>query len=208
MTKKKTKTLKGEYRTLNVPIERDPESDQPAAVPEEISRQMHGLKLPDFDEDADARRREAAAPETSGQERLVDYFDGAEEYTPDLVDIYLAETHAAEPNDQLFLKYHHRGSHRLADLLEACLERYPGDRDLLYDLAYLNRFVQRHDTIIALYCRALIAETRMDGARAIAEDLCAHDLFYGDEARAKLKEGLAGHPERWQLVESMMERFV
>jgi hypothetical protein len=207
MTKKKTKPLKGEYRTLSVPVDRDAESGQPAAVPDEISRQMHALELPNLNEDADARRREAALPETDGQQRLVDFFDGAAEYTPDLVDIYLAETHAAEPNDQLFLKYHHRGSHQLADLLEACLERYPDDRDLLYDLAYLNRFVNRHDTIIGFYCRALAAETRMDQARAIAEDLCAHELFFSDEARARLEKGLAGHPERWKLVEAMMERF-
>ena len=207
-------TLKGEYRTLAVPVDRGEKASEasPAPivegirVPDTMKAQMARLDLTDLDTEDDARRREAAVAETAAQQDLVDFFEGRSAFTEALIDLYLDETRSAQSNDMLILRYHHQGNRRLERLITACLERQPTDKGLLYDLAHLSRFIGQTLPVIDLYCRAIIAESAWPRLRALADDICDHAPLMTPASRSRFHELLRDHPEKWQLLDNTMAR--
>jgi hypothetical protein len=207
--------LKGEYRTLVVKVDGDPSVTEPTPepimedihVPETLKEQMTQLDLADLDPEAEARQREAAVPESDDQQLLVDYFEGDGECSERLTAAYLRETRRSEPNDALFLRYHHQGNAQLERLIMACIAKRPADSGLLYDLANIGRFRGNADTAIDCYCRALIHEKDWANLRAMARDICDHEQLMTTAARKRFKERLQDDATKWQLIKNTMERF-
>jgi hypothetical protein len=209
------KPLTGKYRTLVVDVEKDPAASEPDTeprladihVPKKLKEQMARLDLGDLDPEAEARRREAAVPESADQQLLVDYFEGGGECSERLTAAYLRETRRREPNDALFLRYHHQGSAQLERLIIACIAQHPSDKGLLYDLANLGRFRGNADTAIDCYCEALIIEEDWSSLREMAQDICDHEQLMTTAARERFKARLADEATKWQLIKNAMERF-
>ncbi|MFH1981773.1 MAG: hypothetical protein ABIL58_08010 [Pseudomonadota bacterium] len=212
--KKPPQPLKGEYRTLRVPVDRVEKASAAAPpliaedirVPETMKSQMARLDLTDLDTDDDARRRETAVAETAAQQTLVDYFEGRSVLTEALIDVYLEETRNAQSNDMLILRYHHQGNRPLEQLITACIARDPTNKGLLYDLAHLSRFIGQTLPVIDHYCRALIMESAWPRLRALADDICDHGHLRTPASRSRFQELLRDHPEKWQLVDNTMAR--
>lgn len=216
MTKKKetgAPPLEGEYRTLMVNLDSAPAPQEAAPVredvrmPDALKEKMARLDLSDIDPETEARRREAAVPETDDQQALVDFFETGGACTESLMAAYLRETRSAAPNDPLWLRYHHQANRHLERLIIACIAHAPTDKGLLYDLAHLSRFHGDPGPAVEHYARALLAETDWPRLRALAEDICDHEALMAPASRARFHTLLAAAPDKWQLVLNTMIRY-
>lgn len=183
--KKKPPSMKGEYRTLMVDVDSgetdaESESTRDAPVPEPLASSMQSLDFSNLEADRERERRATAG--SSGEARLVAYFDGVDPWSDDLVAIFISETRGAEVNDDLFLRYLNQGHPRLITLLTHAVEAYPADPDLLYDLAYLVRGGPSRIQMIPRYRHACINETDPERFRSLVADF--FELVIGEDQTA------------------------
>ncbi len=204
MAKKAPPELKGVYRTLNVRVDTPglpaPGTDR---LPANVRETLQVLE-PDVEDDAPPR---AARPETPQQEILVAFLEHRRPFDDSLVDLFLAEMRAADPNDALFLHYYQQGSEQLEVLLLKCLDRYPTDRDLLYDLAFLLEYRDVKKPLISRYHRALTREESMAAVDALAEDMCSLAVFQEAVELERVRELLAAFPEKLAVVERRISQM-
>ena len=103
-----------------------------------------------FDDEEELEEKKARA-ENSNQDLLVSYFEGDVELSGQILDAFLNERSADEPNDPLIRKYFRQGNENLKKLIISGLEQNPADIDLLSDLTFFHEFKNILGDLIIYY---------------------------------------------------------
>ena len=88
------------------------------------------------DSQNEVEEEKRAAPENTNQEYLIAYFEGRVKFKNSLIDIFIEEAEADNPNYPLFRRYFKTGNIRLIQLLTEGLSDSPTNQTLLSGLSY------------------------------------------------------------------------
>ena len=114
-----------------------------------------------------------AKPENQNQKDLVAYFDGEKEFSDRILEIFLEERNAENPNLPLIRKYFKKANPNLKSLILYGLDHYPGRLDLLSDLGYFHEFGNILDILITYCTRACLDQENLETFSELA-----HDFYY------------------------------
>jgi len=156
--------------------DRPPTEDQAPSVPPagpspDVERVREQLDLYWLDFDAEDLANEAEArPENDTQAIVVAYLGDQFKLTDLVLDAFLHELRAPEPNDALWRGYFRTGHPRLKALLLEGLRRHPDDADLLADLGYFHHFHPLPAELEAHYHRACLRAAGPTALQRLLDD--------------------------------------
>ncbi len=191
MSKKKKDPVIEEYEKLKneIIVERVDEvfrtqPDNYISVLEEI-----GFKYYDDGDDDDEETEEAnAKPENQNQKDLVAYFQGEKELSDRILQIFLEERDAENPNLPLIRKYFKKANQNLKSLILYGLDHYQGKIDLLSDLGYFHEFENILSMLITYYTQACVDQENLATFSELAQDFYYATIPDGYEALYALRD--------------------
>ncbi|MDZ7698727.1 MAG: hypothetical protein U5R49_17975 [Deltaproteobacteria bacterium] len=170
---------------------------------EELSK--IGFEWSDDDYPDEIEEENSAVAQNQNQERLLAYFHGEIAFSDTLLDIFLTEKNAAEPNYPLFRKYFRQGNSNLKALIYRGLEKDPTDTGFLSDLAFLHEFHPMLKELIALYSRACELAEDSETFLELAEDFHLNTFPDGYDAYHALKEAYGPDTTKGMIIEHLIQ---
>ena len=156
------------------------------------------------DEDLEKQEEEAAKPENSNQKRLVDYFEGKEKLSDEIVEVYFSERNAEHPNVALVRSYFKKANSNLKALLLAGLDQHPTNIDLLSDLVYFHEFETILRELIARFTVACEREGELSKFGEIAQDFYYATIPDGYDALQALRECYSSNRQKREVVDFLI----
>jgi hypothetical protein len=148
-----------------------------------------GFKYYEDDDDYDEEIEEAnAKPENQNQKDLVAYFQGEKELSDRLLQIFLEERDAENPNLPLIRKYFKKANQNLKSLILYGLDHHPGKIDLLSDLGYFHEFKNILSILITYYTQACVDQENLETFSELAQDFYYTTIPDGYEALYALRD--------------------
>ena len=189
--RKKDKTgILDEYQKLKDEIVFDKVNDIFRSKPQnfiaalnDIGFEYHGDKV----DEAEMEER-IAKPENQNQKELVAYFEGEQDVTELIMEMFLAERNSKHPNFPLLRIYFRKANQNLKALLLYCLDRYSTRTDLLADLVYFHDFENILTLLIEYFILACEKETDMEKFAEITQDFYYSTSPDGYEALLALQD--------------------
>ena len=129
-----------------------------------------GFTWYDDDYPSEEDEEKSAVPENQNQQDLVEFFQGVEEPSDIILEIFLAEKNSDTPNLPIFRKYFREANQNLKALILWGLEHYPDRIDLLQDLSFFHEFGNILSTVIEYYTRACEKQENMDTFTDLAQE--------------------------------------
>ncbi len=124
----------------------------------------------------------SAVARTTNQRRLVHFLQNGGVVTRQILNAYLDERYAEQPNLPLIRKYFKQANPHLKSILLAGLAANPTDLDLLDDLAYFSEFDSMLGELIAFYTEACVRETDMERFSMLVQDFHINTCEQGFDA--------------------------
>ncbi len=175
--------------------------------PENYREELSKIGFEWFDDDYpdEIEEENKAVVQNENQEILLAYFDGHLELSEKLLDIFLAEKDAVEPNYALFRKYFRQGNLNLKSLIYRGLEKDPTDIGFLSDLAFFHEFHPMLGELIGFYCRACELEDDPETFRELAEDFHVNTFPDGYDAYHALKETYGPATIKGMIIDQLIQ---
>lgn len=136
--------------------------------------------------EAELAEERAAVPETRNQRRLIRFLESRETITRSILDTYLTERYAEEPNIPLIRGYFKQANPQLKAIIVKGLALDPTNPDLLDDLAYFSEFDSMLGELIHFYTDACIREDDMERFSLLAQDFYRNTAYQGYDAFKEL----------------------
>ena len=143
--------------------------------------------------------------QNENQRTLLAYFHGHIELWDTLIDIFLSEKSATEPNYPLFRKYFRQGNLHLKSLIYRGLEKDPTDTGFLYDLAFFHEFHPMLGELIAYYSRACELADDSQTFLELAEDFHFNTFPDGYDAYHALKETYGPDTTKGMIIDHLIQ---
>lgn len=155
---------------------------------------------------AEEREERSAVPQTKDQSLLVEYFEKGGTPTDILLQAFIKEKHAEDPNYALFRRYFKQGKKGLKALLIYGLSQQPTNSDFLSDLSFMHIFSPMLKELIDAYFSACEKETDMKRFKALARDFYSCTTGDGYDALSALKEQFSDNPEKQTVLASLHKK--
>ena len=140
------------------------------------------------DYDSEEEQEGKAVPLNKNQRLLVKYFEGHAALSEGILEAFLKEKYAEDPNLPLLRKYFRKGNSCLKELLLFGIQRCPVDPGLLDDLAFFHSFHGMLGELIEMYMRACKLEQDPETFRILAEDFYYNTIEDGFDALYELRQ--------------------
>ena len=147
-----------------------------------------GFKYYEDDDDDEEMEEANAKPENQNQKDLVAYFQGEKELSDRILQIFLEERDAENPNLPLIRKYFKKANQNLKSLILYGLDHYPGKIDLLSDLDYFHEFKNILSILITYYTQACVDQENLETFSELAQDFYYATIPDGYEALYALRD--------------------
>jgi hypothetical protein len=158
-------------------------------------------------EDEEELEEKKARSENSNQDLLVSYFEGDVELSGQVLDAFLNERSANEPNDPLIRKYFRQGNENLKKLIISGLERNPADIELLSDLTFFHEFKNILSDLIIYYLIACEHEKDLQNFEELASDFYYHTEPDGFDALYELAEKYGPDSDKGKIVRKIIQEI-
>ncbi len=129
-----------------------------------------GFKYYDDEDDFEAIEEANAKPENQNQKDLIAYFKGEKELSEKILQTFLEERNAENPNLPLIRKYFKKANQNLKSLILFGLDNNPDSVDLLSDLGYFHEFHNILGILITRYTRACVEQENIEKFTELAQD--------------------------------------
>jgi len=175
--------------------------------PENYREELENLGFQWFDDDYpdEIEEENNAVVQNENQETLVAYFDGHLELSDTLLDIFLAEKEADDPNYPLFRKYFRQGNPHLKSLIYRGLEKDPTDTGFLSDLAFFHEFHPMLEELIGFYRKACELTDDSETFLELAEDFHFSTFPDGYDAYHALKEVYGPETTKGMIIDQLIQ---
>ncbi len=159
-----------------------------------------------FDEyDSEEEQEGKAVPLNKNQRLLVEYFQGNGLPSEGILEAFLKEKYAEDPNLPLLRKYFKRGNIHLKQLLLFGIQKCPVDPGLLDDLAFFHRFHGMLGELIEMYMKACRLEENPETFRTLAEDFYWNTIDDGFDALYELQQEFAHNSPKGAILSDLAE---
>jgi len=156
------------------------------------------------DDDTDEINEEKrATPANKNQENLVGYFEGETKLTEKLIQVFIKEVEAEEPNYPLFRKYFKSGNKNLLQLLLEGLSSSPTNLTLLSGMDYYHENNNVLSIVIQVYlmaCKECVVTTQF---KEIALDFAITTSPQGYDAIEELKAIYINNQSKLNILEEV-----
>lgn len=156
------------------------------------------------DDNFDEMEEAIAAPENKNQLKLVDYFEGKESPSEEILICYFDERDSDHPNLPLMRKYFRAANQNLKALILYGLDHYPARLNLLSDLAFFHEFENILGTLIFYYMRACKNEMNLAMFTELAQDFYYAATEDGYDALIALKEVFEPYTEKRKIIDFLI----
>ena len=171
--KKKDKTIE-DYEKLKNEIIIEKVNEVFRTQPDNYISALEEIGFTYVEDDDDEEIEEAnAKPENQNQKDLVAFFKSEIELSDQILQIFLEERDAENPNLPLIRKYFKKANPNLKSLILYGLDHYPGSVDLLSDLGYFHEFGNILGILITHCTRACVDQENIETFSELA-----HDFYY------------------------------
>ena len=157
----------------------------------------------DYDSEEDQEGK--AVPLNGNQRLLVEYFKGNSVPSEGVLEVFLKEKYAEDPNLPLLRKYFRKGNIYLKALLLFGIQRCPVDPGLLDDLAFFHSFHGMLGELIQMYMRACRLEQDTETFRILAEDFYCNTIEDGFDALYELRQEFDSNGPKGAIVAELAE---
>jgi glycerol-3-phosphate cytidylyltransferase-like family protein len=189
MSKKKKDPVIEEYEKLKNEIIIEKVDEVFRTQPDNYISALEEIGFKYYEDDDDEDLEEAnAKPENQNQKDLVAYFQGEKELSGRILQIFLEERDAENPNLPLIRKYFKKANQNLKSLILYGLDHYPGKIDLLSDLDYLHEFKNILNILITYYTQACVDQENLETFSELAQDFYYATIPDGYEALYALRD--------------------
>ena len=186
--KKKDKTIE-EYEKLKNEIMIEKVDEVFRTQPDNYISALEEIGFTYYEDDDYEEMEEAnAKPENQSQKDLVAFFKGEIELSDKILQIFLDERDAENPNLPLIRKYFKKANQNLKTLILYGLDHYPGRLELLSDLVYFHEFKNILSLLITYYTQACVDQENLETFSELAQDFYYATIPDGYEALYALRD--------------------
>lgn len=154
--------------------------------------------------DKEALEEKKAKPKNKNQQKLVAYFEGNEDISETIFEIFIAERDAKRPNYPLIRKYFKKANKKLKALIIYGLDHYPGRVDLLNDLTFFHEFENILTTLITYYTRSCLNQANLETFTRLAQDFYYATDPDGYEALYALQEFFEPNTKKRKIIDFLI----
>ncbi len=155
--------------------------------------------------DSEEEEEGKAVPLNRNQRLLVEYFAGNLVLSEGVLEAFLKEKHAEDPNVPLLRRYFRKGNICLKELLLFGIRRCPVDLELLDDLAFFHSFHGMLGDLIQMYMKACKLEQEPETFRMLAEDFYYNTIEDGFDALYELKQEFGSNTPKGTIVTELAD---
>ena len=189
MSKKKKDPTIEDYQKLKNEIIIEKVDEIFRTQPDNYISALEEIGFTYVEDDDDEEIEEAnAKPENQNQKDLVAFFKGEIELSDQILQIFLDERNAENPNLPLIRKYFKKANPNLKSLILYGLDHYPDSVDLLSDLGYFHEFENILGVLITYYTQACVDHENTETFTKLAQDFYYATKPDGYEALYALRE--------------------
>jgi len=206
--KKKDKTIE-EYEKLRNKIVMDKVDEIFRTQPHNYISALEEIGFTYYEDDYDDNEEieEAnAQPENQNQKDIIAYFEGVKELSDKILQIFLEERDAENPNLPLIRKYFKSANQNLKSLILYGLDHYPGRLDLLSDLGFFHEFENILSTLITYYTQACVDQQNLQTFAELAQDFYNTTIPDGYEALYALRDLFEPGTDKREIIDILLAK--
>ena len=206
--KKKDKTIE-EYEKLRNKIAMDKVDEIFRTQPDNYISALEEIGFTYYEDDYDDNEEieEAnAKPENQNQKDIIAYFEGEKELSDKILQIFLEERDAENPNLPLIRKYFKSANQNLKSLILYGLDHYPGRLDLLSDLGFFHEFENILSTLITYYTQACVDQQNLQTFAELAQDFYNTTIPDGYEALYALRDLFEPGTDKREVIDILLAK--
>jgi len=206
--KKKDKTIE-EYEKLRNKIAMDKVDEIFRTQPHNYISALEEIGFTYYEDDYDDPEEieEAnAKPENQNQKDIIAYFEGEKELSDKILQIFLEERDAENPNLPLIRKYFKSANQNLKSLILYGLDHYPGRLDLLSDLGFFHEFENILSTLITYYTQACVDQQNLQTFAELAQDFYNTTIPDGYEALYALRDLFEPGTDKREIIDILLAK--
>jgi hypothetical protein len=206
--KKKDKTIE-EYEKLRNKIAMDKVDEIFRTQPDNYISALEEIGFTYYEDDYDDNEEveEAnAKPENQNQKDIIAYFEGEKELSDKILQIFLEERDAENPNLPLIRKYFKSANQNLKSLILYGLDHYPGRLDLLSDLGFFHEFENILSTLITYYTQACVDQQNLQTFAELAQDFYNTTIPDGYEALYALRDLFEPGKDKREIIDILIAK--
>jgi len=206
--KKKDKTIE-EYEKLRNKIAMDKVDEIFRTQPDNYISALEEIGFTYYEDDYDDNEEieEAnAKPENQNQKDIIAYFEGEKELSDKILQIFLEERDAENPNLPLIRKYFKSANQNLKSLILYGLDHYPGRLDLLSDLGFFHEFENILSTLITYYTQACVDQQNLQTFAELAQDFYNTTIPDGYEALYALRDLFEPGTDKREIIDILLAK--
>ena len=158
------------------------------------------------DDDYEEMEEANAKPENQNQKDLVAFLIGEIELSDRILQIFLEERDAENPNLPLIRKYFKRANSYLKSLILYGLDHYPGSLDLLSDLGFFHEFENILSTLITYYTQACVDQQNLQTFAELAQDFYNTTIPDGYEALYALRDLIEPGTDKREIIDILLAK--
>ena len=204
--KKKDKTIE-EYEKLRNKIAMDKVDEIFRTQPDNYISALEEIGFTYYEDDYDDNEEieEAnAKPENQNQKDIIAYFEGEKELSDKILQIFLEERDAENPNLPLIRKFFKSANQNLKSLILYGLDHYPGRLDLLSDLGFFHEFENILSTLITYYTQACVDQENLEAFAELAQDFYNTTIPDGYEALYALRDLFEPGTDKREIIDILI----
>ena len=206
--KKKDKTIE-EYQKLQNKIIMDKVDEIFRTQPDNYISALEEIGFTYYEDDYDDNEEieEAnAKPENQNQKDIIAYFEGEKELSDKILQIFLEERDAENPNLPLIRKFFKSANQNLKSLILYGLDHYPGRLDLLSDLGFFHEFENILSTLITYYTQACVDQQNLQTFAELAQDFYNTTIPDGYEALYALRDLFEPGTDKREIIDILIAK--
>ncbi len=178
----------------------------PQDVIEDLERR--GYVWMDDEEDPEEEIEERrATPLNLNQQKLIDYFEGRIEFSPDLLRAFKEEKESENPNYPLLRRYFKQANPNLKSLILFGLEQNTTDDFLLMDLSFFDECSPILTELIRAYLKGCEQEEDLERFEQLASDFYQNTAYSGYDAFAELKRRMSDQPGKKTVIDKLIREI-
>lgn len=166
-----------------------------------------GFKYYEDEIDPEEMEEKNASAENQDQQALVDFFNGKQDCSEEILEIFSRVRDSENPNLPLLRKYFKAANQNLKSLILYGLDHYTAKIDLLFDLAYFHEF----ENVLGLLCDYFIRACRNEMNLETFTDLATEFYFAtqpdGYDALYVLRELFPSNTEKREIIDFLIKEY-
>ena len=168
-----------------------------------------GLTWVDDDQnEEEIKAEQCAVAQNVNQEYLVAYFESHVKFKNALINIFIQEMEANNPNYSLFRRYFKAGTPQLLQLLTTGLSGLPTNQTLLLGLVYFHEYSNLLSKVISAYIKACKIEQNLDQFKQLSNDFYISTQPDGYDALIELKSIFKTEKNKLTVLEKIEKSMI